>query len=93
MVTVPCRQLKNRLGAYLGMVRAGQAIRVTDRGKPVACILPLATAEQEQTAELLSALLAKGSLTLGGGRLSAAVKPVVLKAGRSIAAMIAEGRR
>ncbi len=36
MKTVGSRELKNRLGRYLGMVGKGETIIVTDRGKPVA---------------------------------------------------------
>jgi prevent-host-death family protein len=40
MKTVGSRELKNRLGRYLGMVGKGETIIVTDRGKPVARLLP-----------------------------------------------------
>ena len=33
MKTVGSRELKNRLGRYLGLVRRGETIIVTDRGK------------------------------------------------------------
>ncbi len=39
MKTVGSRELKNRLGRYLGLVRKGETIIVTDRGKPVARIV------------------------------------------------------
>lgn len=93
MVTVPSRELKNRLGKYLDIVRAGGAVRVTDRGRPVACILPVSTHQEQQTAELLAALVAKGGVALGSGRLSQGRKPAVLTPGKSVAEMIAEDRR
>ena len=40
MRTVGSRELKNRLGRYLGLVGKGETIIVTDRGKPVARLLP-----------------------------------------------------
>ena len=40
MKTVGSRELKNRLGRYLGMVGKGETIIVTDRGKPVARLSP-----------------------------------------------------
>lgn len=89
MVTVPSKELKNRLGKYLRMVRAGEAVRVTDRGRPIACILPA----DDQFTGLLSALVARGSLTPGGGRLARTARPAVLKPGKSIADMVAEDRR
>ncbi len=93
VVTVASKELKNRLGKYLGIVRGGESVRITDRGKPVACILPVGMPEEEQTAELLSALVAKGSVTLGSGELPGRRKPAVLTPGKSIAEMIAEDRR
>ena len=93
MVTVASRELKNRLGRYLQMVREGHPVRITDRGKPIGCILPLE--KQDESAELaqLSRLLASGGLTLGSGTLRRGWKPATLKPGPSISDMIAEERR
>jgi prevent-host-death family protein len=40
MKTVGSRELKNRLGRYLGLVPKGETIVVTDRGKTVAHLVP-----------------------------------------------------
>jgi prevent-host-death family protein len=40
MRTVSSRELKNRLGRYLGLVGKGETILVTGRGKPVALLVP-----------------------------------------------------
>ena len=93
VVTVASKELKNRLGKYLDIVRGGGAVRVTDRGRPVACILPARSPQEQHTAEVLAALVAKGSITLGSGKEIGRRKPVVLKPGKSIADMIAEDRR
>jgi prevent-host-death family protein len=39
---VGIRELKNRLSEYVSRVEAGDEITVTDRGRPVARLLPLA---------------------------------------------------
>lgn len=91
MITVASRELKNRLGKYLRLVRAGEPVRVTDRGHPVACIVPMAS-ETGSGADDLVRVLARGGVTLGTGRLQRS-KPVVLNAGPSVAEMIAEDRR
>ncbi|MGB9775399.1 MAG: type II toxin-antitoxin system Phd/YefM family antitoxin [Anaerolineae bacterium] len=40
MEAVGVRELKNRLGYYLRAVRQGRAFVVTDRGKPIARLVP-----------------------------------------------------
>ena len=93
LVTVASKELKNRLGRYLRLVREGQPVRITDRGKPVACILPLENAAEAGEAARLSRLLATGGLTLGSGNWRRRRKPARLKPGPSTTEMIAEDRR
>ncbi len=67
MRKVGSRELKNRLGRYLDLVGKGQAILVTDRGKPVAKLIP-AAAEADAAPgleEKLRELEAAGHLRLG----------------------------
>ena len=93
MVTVASKELKNRLGRYLQLVKEGQSVRITDHGKPVGCILPLTTPAPSNDLAQLSRLLAAGSITLGAGKLRRRWKPARLKPGPSIAEMINEERR
>lgn len=64
-ITIGSRELKNRLGAYLRMVREGVVVIVTDRGRPVAelrRIGPPADAVEERLRYLeASGLIARGS--------------------------------
>jgi prevent-host-death family protein len=56
--TIGARELKNRLGTYLGQVRQGATIVVTDRGKPVAelrAVAPAKTDEEARLEELVAA--------------------------------------
>ena len=92
MVTVASKELKNRLGRYLQLVREGQPVRITDRGKPIGCILPLSQPELSSELAHLSLLLAAGGITLGTGQIRKRWKPARLKPGPSIAEMIAEER-
>jgi prevent-host-death family protein len=55
MKTVPAKELKFRLGQYLRDVQAGETVRVTVRGKPVADIQPLPAAADERLAALIRA--------------------------------------
>lgn len=41
MESVGVRELKNRLGHYLRAIRQGKSFVVTDRGKPVARLVPV----------------------------------------------------
>jgi prevent-host-death family protein len=91
MKTIGSRELKNRLGRYLGMVRKGEAILVTDRGKPVARILPLSPSQEETSVDkILLQLEAEGHLRLGTGVFKP-FKPVRVK-GKPLSKMILEDR-
>lgn len=67
MKTVGSRELKNRLGRYLKMVGKGETLIVTDRGKPVARMVPTdPTVEAGKSVdEILKQLEAEGHLKLG----------------------------
>lgn len=93
MTTVASKELKNRLGRYLQLVRNGEPVQITDRGKPIGCIFPLQNSAALADLEVLSRLLGSGELTLGKGNLRRAHKPAKLKPGRSTTEMIAEDRR
>ncbi|MBI3668118.1 MAG: type II toxin-antitoxin system prevent-host-death family antitoxin, partial [Acidobacteria bacterium] len=87
------KELKNRLGKYLRLVREGETVEITDRGRPVGCILPAATPEDRARAEMLAALVSKGGFRVGAGKLHRRPRPTVLKPGKSVADMVAEERR
>jgi len=69
MKTVGSRELKNRLGRYLGLVRKGETIIVTDRGVPFAHVAPLISGEGKSNGMdiLLKRLEAEGHLRLAKG--------------------------
>jgi prevent-host-death family protein len=92
MKTVGSRELKNRLGRYLGLVGKGETIIVTDRGKPVAHIVP-PDSEKERDAGLdgiLKRLEVEGHIRLGT-RPFRRFKPMALK-GKPASKMILEDR-
>jgi prevent-host-death family protein len=93
MKTVGSRELKNRLGRYLGLVGRGETIIVTDRGKPVARLVPpspkrVHTVDLE---EVLEQLEAEGHLRRGSGHY-VTFKPVRKKKGKPASKMILEDR-
>lgn len=97
MVTVGSKELKNRLGKYLRLVRQGETIQITDRGTPVGCITPVAASIPSSEGEaVVRRLSAMGVLQVGTGDLASlrkGFKPVRLKPGKSTTEMIAEDRR
>ena len=93
MVTVGSRELKNRLGKYLALVRQGQAIRITDRGKPIACILLGVEPEGQPSNEVFARLLATGTIRLAKRPLRRRAKPTRMTPGKSVAEMVSEDRR
>ena len=92
MRTVGSRELKNRLGRYLGLVGKGETIIVTDRGKPVARIIPAGTepVESKSVSDVLKQLEAEGHLRLGT-RPFKRIKPIRVK-GKPMSQMILEDR-
>jgi prevent-host-death family protein len=69
MKKVGSRELKNRLGRYLGLVRRGETIIVTDRGKTVAHLVPPAPEREVHVdlEEILKKLEIEGHLRRGNG--------------------------
>ena len=93
MKKVGCRELKNRLGRYLARVEAGETIVVTDRGKPVAQLAPLAEngPRPKTLDELLKELEAAGHVRLGTRPFRA--RRLVKAKGKPASQMIIEDRR
>jgi len=65
MKTVGIRELKDRLSSYLREAAAGEPIVVTDRGKPVAEILPAGASGLTGAGVGLMALVRAGRATAG----------------------------
>jgi prevent-host-death family protein len=94
MVTVPARELKNRLGKYLQLVREGEPVRITDRGKPIGCIFPLADSGPHlRENQALARLLSGGIVRLGTGQMHRRPRPARMTPGKSGTEMLAEERR
>jgi prevent-host-death family protein len=64
MERIGVRELRQQASRWLRRVAAGESFEVTDRGRPVALLVP---APEQQG---LEALLASGRARLGAGRLS-----------------------
>lgn len=65
MSTVGVKELKNRLTQYLRRTKQGEEVIITERGKPIALIQPIQSAEHPVSLEArLARLAAQGFVTL-----------------------------
>jgi prevent-host-death family protein len=87
MTEVGVRELKNSLSSYLRRVREGEAFVVTDRGVPVARMIPADVPHQ------IAKLMAEGRVTWSGKKFVPPRKVPRLGPGPSLADNIAEDRR
>jgi len=80
------RELKSGLSRYLRRVRAGETIVVTDRGEPVARIIPVGIPEG------IAKLMAEGRVTWSGKLFRPPEKPVRPRPGPPFSDYISEDR-
>ena len=67
MKTTAISELKAHLSEYLNQVKSGDEVLVTDRGKPVARIIPISGKKRSQGS--FSRLQKEGLIKLGSGKL------------------------
>ncbi len=92
-MTVGIRELKNSLSGYLERAKRGEQIVVTERGKPVALLKSIESAEPSDSLEArLARAAAQGLLTLPTRKPLKNVKPA-RAAGPPASRMILEDRR
>lgn len=70
MKTASVSKLKASISEYLYRVKAGEEVLVTDRGKPIARLIPLDRSETEVPAHLLM-LEKAGLVRIGSGKIKA----------------------
>jgi prevent-host-death family protein len=67
MKTAAVSELKARLSEYLNQVKAGMEVLITDRGKPVARLVPVS--RNQNFKESLALMEKQGLIRLGPGKL------------------------
>lgn len=87
MIEVGVRELKNSLSSYLRKVREGETVVVTDRGVPVARMIPAGVPRQ------IAKLMAEGRVTWSGKKFVAPRKVPRPRTGPPLSDYIAEDRR
>ncbi|MBI2916564.1 MAG: type II toxin-antitoxin system prevent-host-death family antitoxin [Chloroflexi bacterium] len=87
MARVGIRELKAKLSYYLDQVKQGEPVTITDRGTPVAVILPTPKSERERMLELVRL----GLVTWSGGK-PKGLNPRLVLEGKPLSKYILEGR-
>lgn len=87
---VGVRKLRDRLSEYLGRVKAGECLEVTDRGEPIALITPAGRRRAVDPGVL--AMVQAGEAAWSGGKPRGIAKPKKL-AGCSLSEVALEDRR
>ena len=82
------RELRARLSAYLREVKAGGTVIITDRGKPIGRIVPLAQSTETQ----LEALTQAGLIAWSGEKLTPLAPVARAKGSRTVADLLLEDR-
>lgn len=82
------RELKNRLSHYVRKVREGAVVEVTERGRPVAYLVP---SRQEAIRKELEPLIKAGLVSWSGGKPVGLANPVRVT-GKPLSEMILEDR-
>lgn len=94
MLRAAISELKTHLSAFMAKVRAGEELVVTDRGRPVAKIVPIPAGEIRVPAHL--ALLERaGGIKMGTGKLPPGFWDAPRSSdadGRAVAALLEERR-
>jgi prevent-host-death family protein len=88
--SVGVRELKDRASALLRRAKDGEAITVTDRGRPVAVLVPAASARGVE--ERVEALVRSGRVTWSGGKPRGLERAPVVRRG-TVASAVTRGRR
>jgi prevent-host-death family protein len=91
--TVGIKDLKNRLTSYLRKTKRGEEIVVTERGKPIALIQPIAGAVPVKSLEArLAKLAAQGAVQLPTRKPLKKIRRITV-GGRPTSRLISEERR
>lgn len=90
MNTVGIRELKTHLSRHLKRVRSGARLIVTERGRPIATIDPVATPDYAEWARVL---VAAGHARWGGSKPEGCQPPATTTRGHTVSAAVLEDRR
>lgn len=88
VTTVGIREFKAQFARYVRQVKAGSIVTITERGKPIARILPV----RKTTAERMQELVRAGLIAWNGRRLQPLKPPAHTRGNRTVADLLLENR-
>jgi prevent-host-death family protein len=86
--TIGIREFKSQLSSHLREVKEGATLVITNRGKPVARLVPVTSGIESKVKQLLES----GSASWSGRRLSTEVPTVSVRGPKTVAEMLLEDR-
>ena len=89
-LVVGAREFKTRLGTYLRRVREGRILTITDRGRPVAEVMPIEFTSRSLDARL--ARLRRQGVVSGQGKPVPPIANPITGRGRSFSEAVSEDR-
>ena len=92
MKTAGIKELKNRLSSYLTLVKKGEEVLITDRGKPIARIISEDT-QKTSLRRALQPLIIEGLVNLPADRIDRDISIPVELPGKQVSEMVSEDRR
>ncbi|MBA2303874.1 MAG: type II toxin-antitoxin system prevent-host-death family antitoxin [Acidobacteria bacterium] len=92
MESVGIRQLKAELSQRLRRVQQGMTIVVTDRGRVIATIQPVASSEASPVIERMRQLAAEGKVIWSGGKPKGSNPPVQRQGRATVSDAVLEDR-
>ena len=92
MISAGIKEIKNNLSRFLIQVKKGEEIVITDRGKPVARIVP-EKHDKKPIQQVMGMLAQKGHIVLPSRNiLKSNISPVAIN-GKNVSEMVIEDRR
>ena len=92
MLSAGIKDLKNNLSRYLSLVKKGEDVLITERGKVIARIIQ-EEPENESWRKALNHLMVKGLLTLPSRKIDRDIPAPVEVPGKPVSEMAVEDRR
>ena len=92
MVSTGIKELKNNLSRYLSLVKKGEDVLITERGRTIARIIQ-ENSKSSSIREALSPLVEKGLLTLPDQKVDKEIPAPIKVPGKPVSEMAIEDRR